>query len=198
MQARNAGGRAPSDGGGAAPGQRSHERRPLLETPLLRLPCLLLLPPAPTPSPLQLLDRPCSLQRASMSRRLLWEALGLACLLAAASSAQASPAARRSLSQAAAAPASSPAAAPATPALAAESGACCTQLAAIGFTSNLPVVVLDTAGQPLVTKGLDVPIRMCTCNSGGWQCAGRHVAAAAATRAPWQLAGQRNSVQAVP
>ncbi|PRW56820.1 spore coat [Chlorella sorokiniana] len=101
-----------------------------------------------------------------MRRGLLWAALGLACLLAAASSAAAAPGARRSLAQAAAAPASQPSAAPAAPAPAAEGGACCEQLAAIGFSSNLPVVVLDTAGQPLDTKGKDVPVRMCTCNSG--------------------------------
>lgn len=105
-----------------------------------------------------------------MSRRLLWAALGMACLLAAtsiASAAPGAPGARRSLAQAAAAPASPAAAAPVAPAPVAEGNACCQRLAAIGFSSNLPVVVLDTAGQPLVTKGLDVPIRMCTCNSGG-------------------------------
>lgn len=102
-----------------------------------------------------------------MAPRLLWAALGLACLLAAAGGTSAAPGARRRLAQAAAAPASPAPAAPATPAPAAEGSACCEQLAAIGFSSNLPVVVLDTSGQPLVTKGLDVPIRMCTCNSGG-------------------------------
>lgn len=102
-----------------------------------------------------------------MAPRLLWAALGLACLLAAAGGTSAAPGARRRLAQAAAVLASPAAAAPAAPAPAAEGGACCEQLAAIGFSSNLPVVVLDTAGQPLVTKGLDVPIRMCTCNSGG-------------------------------
>lgn len=97
-----------------------------------------------------------------MAPRLLWAALGLCCL-AAAGGAAAAPGARRSLHLAAPRPAAAAAAAPAP---AAEAGACCAQLAAMGFSSNLPVVVLDTSGQPLVTKGVDVPARLCTCNSG--------------------------------
>lgn len=69
-----------------------------------------------------------------------------------------------------------PAAAPGAPAEA--SGSCCQRLAAIGFTSNLPVVVLDSSSQA-ITFHVDTPLQLCTCNSGmcggqvqkwGWQC----------------------------
>lgn len=52
------------------------------------------------------------------------------------------------------------AAAPASP--------CCTQLATLGFSSNLPVVVLDTSGGKLEVKDVKVPVKMCTCSAGGW------------------------------
>lgn len=176
-------------GGAAAPSARmaAAAPRPRRSQPFLPAPP----PPCSVARLLQLLDHPWTpASERGMSRRPLWAALGLACLLAAtsiASAAPAAPGARRSLAQAAAAPASPAAATPAAPAPAAEGGACCQQLAAIGFSSNLPVVVLDTAGQPLVTKGLDVPIRMCTCNSGGCGVAlawhGRQAAAGAGLHA---------------
>lgn len=55
------------------------------------------------------------------------------------------------------------------PATAAGGSDCCKQLAALGFSSNLPVVVLDTGGKKLEVKGEEVPVRMCTCSqAGGW------------------------------
>ena len=43
---------------------------------------------------------------------------------------------------------------------------CCAQLAAIGFASGLPVVVLDTAGKNLTVKDVVAPVRFCTCSNG--------------------------------
>lgn len=109
-------------------------------------------------------------------------ALALLALLAAAPAS----AAHRGLLQAAAgqpggevgAPGPTAAAAPATgapddtgaPQL---EGACCAQLAAFGFRSELPVVVLKTAGEALDKKGADVPVRLCTCSSGAGGSGGR-------------------------
>ncbi len=42
----------------------------------------------------------------------------------------------------------------------------CTQLAAIGFSSNLPVVVLNTQGGKLEEKGKNITVRLCTCSGG--------------------------------
>jgi hypothetical protein len=46
-------------------------------------------------------------------------------------------------------------------------GQCCDRLEAIGFSSNLPVAVLETGGQKIKDKGVDVDVQLCTCNSGG-------------------------------
>lgn len=46
------------------------------------------------------------------------------------------------------------------------SNVCCQGLAAIGFTSTLPVVVLDTDGKNITNKGGDVKVRACTCSEG--------------------------------
>lgn len=56
----------------------------------------------------------------------------------------------------------------AAPAGAAGTTACvfCAQLAAIGFSSNLPVVVLDTQGGKLEEKGKNITVRVCTCSGG--------------------------------
>ncbi|KAL6771033.1 hypothetical protein ACKKBF_B33660 [Auxenochlorella protothecoides x Auxenochlorella symbiontica] len=47
-----------------------------------------------------------------------------------------------------------------------KSNSCCQELAAIGFSSNLPVVVLDTGGKNITNKGGDVKVRACTCSDG--------------------------------
>ena len=44
-------------------------------------------------------------------------------------------------------------------------GDCCARLAAIGFKSELPVVVVDSAGQA-IPHHVDTPVQLCTCNSG--------------------------------
>jgi hypothetical protein len=59
------------------------------------------------------------------------------------------------------------------PATAPGGGDCCQQLAALGFSSNLPVVVLDTGGKQLEVKGEEVPVRMCTCSPAGESASGR-------------------------
>lgn len=41
---------------------------------------------------------------------------------------------------------------------------CCEQLAAIGFESNLPVVILNS-GSTVIEHKIDSPIQLCTCNS---------------------------------
>lgn len=42
---------------------------------------------------------------------------------------------------------------------------CCARLAAAGFTSELPVVVIDSGGKPIARKE-DTDVKLCTCNSG--------------------------------
>lgn len=101
-----------------------------------------------------------------MGRLLL--ALALAACLGLANARGAA----RQLLQATPGPAEQPAAAAAAPpapaAEAASAGACCARLATIGFSSNLPVVILDTGGRPLDTKDVDVPLRgLCTCSPPG-------------------------------
>lgn len=64
--------------------------------------------------------------------------------------------------------AAAPPAPPTDPSAAAAAGSCCARLAAIGFSSNLPVVILDTGGRPLDTKDVDVPLSgLCTCSPPG-------------------------------
>ena len=43
---------------------------------------------------------------------------------------------------------------------------CCAALAAIGFSSTLPVVVINTAGKPIPHK-VDTRVQVCTCSAGG-------------------------------
>ncbi|KAK2077250.1 hypothetical protein QBZ16_004884 [Prototheca wickerhamii] len=43
---------------------------------------------------------------------------------------------------------------------------CCEALAAIGFTSELPVFILDTLGHNVTTKGKNVDVAWCTCPMG--------------------------------
>lgn len=43
---------------------------------------------------------------------------------------------------------------------------CCARLAAIGFSSALPVVILDTGGAKIPYK-VDTPVQLCTCSPGG-------------------------------
>ena len=43
---------------------------------------------------------------------------------------------------------------------------CCEALAAIGFTSELPVFILDTLGHNVTTKGKNVDVTWCTCPMG--------------------------------
>lgn len=45
-------------------------------------------------------------------------------------------------------------------------GACCMELEAIGFSSTLPVVVMDTGGRAIDEKYVDINSTICTCNSG--------------------------------
>ncbi|KAL4443627.1 hypothetical protein ABPG75_011364 [Micractinium tetrahymenae] len=91
-------------------------------------------------------------------------ALALACLLSAPCSAARDRV--RRLQQAAVPPA--PVAAALAGAAAGNTTACvfCSQLAAIGFSSNLPVVVLDTQGGKLEEKGKNITVRVCTCGEG--------------------------------
>jgi hypothetical protein len=56
----------------------------------------------------------------------------------------------------------------AAPPLAEPAGQCCERLDAISFSSNLPVVVLETGGQKIKDKGVDTDVQLCTCNSGRW------------------------------
>lgn len=110
------------------------------------------------------------------AQALLLAACTLLLQLGACTGTATSPHRRQLLQQAAGAPPPPPAAAPSADAPPAGNGTCCQQLAAIGFSSNLPVVVLDTRGAKLEEKGKDVNITLCTCNSGGWP-------------APWEAAG---------
>lgn len=93
-------------------------------------------------------------------------ALALGCLLFEPCSA-ARDSARRLQQQAVAPAAEVPAAIPAG-AAAGDTTACAfySQLAAIGFSSNLPVVVLDTQGGKLEEKGKNITVRVCTCSEG--------------------------------
>ncbi|KAL4858496.1 hypothetical protein ACK3TF_001466 [Chlorella vulgaris] len=90
-------------------------------------------------------------------------ALVLAAQLAPGCAAASSATSKRRLLQA---PASAAAAAPALEPTNNAASWCCQQLAAIGFSSNLPVVVLDTMGAPLEVKGVDALSRLCTCSPG--------------------------------
>ncbi|EFN58239.1 hypothetical protein CHLNCDRAFT_142143 [Chlorella variabilis] len=87
--------------------------------------------------------------------------LAIACLLATPCTAAGGP--KRLLLQALV-PAVAPLPPPASEAAAPATGSCCQQLAAIGFSSNLPIVVLDTAGKKLEQKNVDVPLQLCTCS----------------------------------
>lgn len=89
--------------------------------------------------------------------------LAIACLLATPCTAAGGP--KRLLLQALV-PAVAPLPPPASEAAAPATGSCCQQLAAIGFSSNLPIVVLDTAGKKLEQKNVDVPLQLCTCSPG--------------------------------
>ena len=73
-------------------------------------------------------------------------------------------AAARSL-PAASSPAAERAASPATGGSSSGGGACCQRLFGIGFHSNLPVVLLDSAGEGFLYH-IDTPVEICTCNSG--------------------------------
>ena len=94
-------------------------------------------------------------------RRALASAAAALVLLAAVLvvPAAASPARGRRLAKAPKPEASPPQAFPAAPA------DCCAALAAVGLRSELPVVVLDSGGQP-IPHHVDTPVALCTCANG--------------------------------
>lgn len=47
-----------------------------------------------------------------------------------------------------------------------ETSTCCKSLSAINFKSELPVIIIDTNGHNVTTKGEDVDVAWCICNMG--------------------------------